>query len=471
MTPNCRDPMFHAIVELLDSCDDSTSDHVCWVDEDGAVHIERCGDRSGDSIAQGHTRLKFWLETFRRGRGLVGPEAATNKDIVHELIDYLRDRWLADGRGFFAYPPGETRREIERAELDDHRGPTMIEREKVQKVIELARARRRADRAEDAVPRTQAQRVADYVERMKQGPTELYRYLDALTEDEARSLEVLMYSGREGESYEHTEKHLRRSSREDTISGVHGKSPLAEYLERGLALLDNPPVDAGAGEDFDPDEDGDDADDAFEDELDDQEVAVDPIARARQWIEAQPLTCQVCGEPLTALSEVWLSWNSDAEGVPRLLWATHTGEATDGRCAVNGLRPTPYFDNYATDILRRDDDFLATVRGDGASMEVLRAVAALPMEPPGPINLRGFDLSKAPTPRSLDTVVTLANQATRIATREPDRLDSVLWRLIDAAGVALWLNGEQSHVTGLGFKLEDVAERDENGSPKGERDE
>lgn len=83
---------------LMFAVDDGSDHHVVWVGHDGEVHIEAMQGRTPASWEeQNEARIRFRLESYQRGNGYLGPDAAKDDQWVGRVFEQLTKAW-ADGR-------------------------------------------------------------------------------------------------------------------------------------------------------------------------------------------------------------------------------------------------------------------------------------------------------------------------------------------------------------------------------------
>lgn len=102
---NLKSPSLKQLRDLLAGCDDLAAHHVLWVDVDGGVHIDPvpAGMTPSRFETELGTRFKFRQETYARGNGYVGAEAAEQDGYVKGLLDDLIEDWKSDARGYVDY--------------------------------------------------------------------------------------------------------------------------------------------------------------------------------------------------------------------------------------------------------------------------------------------------------------------------------------------------------------------------------
>jgi hypothetical protein len=94
-------PTEKQLAELFASVDDDAAHHTLWVGVDGGVHI----DRFESFVRFELPDVKFRTETFDRGNGYVGKEAAKDPVYVAKELRWLLGHWKAGSTGYLDYPP------------------------------------------------------------------------------------------------------------------------------------------------------------------------------------------------------------------------------------------------------------------------------------------------------------------------------------------------------------------------------
>ncbi|MGD0096320.1 MAG: hypothetical protein ABSB60_07490 [Terracidiphilus sp.] len=90
------------LASMLAKLNDKTAHHMIWVDYAGDVHIEALPrDMAPVTFSkENEARIKFRFETLERGKGYVGPLAATDNLWVGHLYTSLVDCWKEGVEGF-----------------------------------------------------------------------------------------------------------------------------------------------------------------------------------------------------------------------------------------------------------------------------------------------------------------------------------------------------------------------------------
>lgn len=148
------------------------------------------------------------------------------REYVEGLISRLKQKRVATGTNPVALP-----RFRPPAKGAPNRFATVAEH-----VLQLARSRRLEEL--ERRPSEDTDRL-DVDNLFQRGPHEqsLRDYLESLDADDVRKLEVLMYSGRDGDSFPDTHRILRYASTDVARQTILGKLPLDTYLQDGLQLL------------------------------------------------------------------------------------------------------------------------------------------------------------------------------------------------------------------------------------------
>ncbi len=95
-------PTKEQLRDLLRNHDDSANHHIIWVDNDGEVHIDQLNNQiSPASFTESLSgRMRFRLETFSKGKGYVGLDAAQSDPWVDQLYSSLIDLWGRNETGY-----------------------------------------------------------------------------------------------------------------------------------------------------------------------------------------------------------------------------------------------------------------------------------------------------------------------------------------------------------------------------------
>lgn len=110
------------------------------------------------------------------------------------------------------------------------------------KVLELIRLLPPPETPMSGDERVSAATLLEGLRRYHEQQAPARSYLEGLNDEELRDVECIMYSGRDrdGMTYEQAKGFVPRSDRETTVSGLLSKSPLGQYLARGLQILEDP---------------------------------------------------------------------------------------------------------------------------------------------------------------------------------------------------------------------------------------
>ncbi len=91
--------------QLLSSVDDTEGHHIMWVDYAGNVYLTLLPEEltpAGWEEQMGD-KVKFRYETFNRGNGYVGYDAAKNEEHIQDLYDELINDWKKNRTGYIDY--------------------------------------------------------------------------------------------------------------------------------------------------------------------------------------------------------------------------------------------------------------------------------------------------------------------------------------------------------------------------------
>ena len=103
--PNAKDLTVAGLAELLSSVDDELGHHVLWVGDDGVIHLD-LDPMIGPADYQRQLKaagMKFRYETYVRGNGYVGAEAARDERWVAELHRDITRDWAAARKGYIDF--------------------------------------------------------------------------------------------------------------------------------------------------------------------------------------------------------------------------------------------------------------------------------------------------------------------------------------------------------------------------------
>lgn len=93
---------FAEIRDLLIGCDDNSGHHLLWVEESGAIHLDRL-DRGECPVVFARklgSRMRFRLEMFPRGLGYTGPNAAADVEHVRHVCAVINAACRQNRTGF-----------------------------------------------------------------------------------------------------------------------------------------------------------------------------------------------------------------------------------------------------------------------------------------------------------------------------------------------------------------------------------
>lgn len=115
----------------------------------------------------------------------------------------------------------------------------------VLRIIDLAKKRNeeREQRRGEQTTISIDESLKSLLEPMPPCKAALHQALKALSMKDVRKVEVLMYSGRDGDDVFKTNRTLRRDDHAVTVSQIRSKSPLDKYLSDGLAQAKRDGVD------------------------------------------------------------------------------------------------------------------------------------------------------------------------------------------------------------------------------------
>ena len=96
-----KNPKIDELRDLLRAADDGADHHILWVSNAGDVRLDTLRDCSGAGFEEARRDdLAFRLETFARGGGHVGTDAARDDNWVSRLYRALVSNWKEGARGY-----------------------------------------------------------------------------------------------------------------------------------------------------------------------------------------------------------------------------------------------------------------------------------------------------------------------------------------------------------------------------------
>jgi hypothetical protein len=100
---NLKDnPTIEDLKQLVANQEDDRYDHILYVTKNGDVHFSKLGPGlvPADWANKNKDNYQFRLESFHRGNGYVGPEAAKDDDWVFRLMNALVLNWQKKNVGY-----------------------------------------------------------------------------------------------------------------------------------------------------------------------------------------------------------------------------------------------------------------------------------------------------------------------------------------------------------------------------------
>lgn len=89
---------------LLGSVDDEDDSHILWVTRSGHARLSPTGDLTPAGFEAAHeSEMQFRWETFGRGNGYCGADAASDANYVAEKLAELREDWRQRKTGYIDY--------------------------------------------------------------------------------------------------------------------------------------------------------------------------------------------------------------------------------------------------------------------------------------------------------------------------------------------------------------------------------
>ncbi|HDX8429046.1 TPA: hypothetical protein RQN23_003756 [Aeromonas veronii] len=89
-----QSPSVEQLKGLLSACNDNAGHHILWVQKTGDVHITLLPrDLTPSGFEAKNPDMALRYETFDRGNGYVGVEAASDNNFVTSLFNRLTAEW------------------------------------------------------------------------------------------------------------------------------------------------------------------------------------------------------------------------------------------------------------------------------------------------------------------------------------------------------------------------------------------
>lgn len=100
-----QNPTITDLAAILKQCDDKSSHHIMWVDFAGNVQVSQVPEELSPIgfIQTLGDQVKFRYETWVRGNGYVGPEAATDQRFLEQELKYLKRDWDSNATGYIDF--------------------------------------------------------------------------------------------------------------------------------------------------------------------------------------------------------------------------------------------------------------------------------------------------------------------------------------------------------------------------------
>lgn len=92
-------PSLDDLKQLFARLKDKNHNHILWVCESGAVHIDRLpGGETPEQFEQRHPSLRIRFKTYNKGGGYVGKSAAADDNFIRSVHAALQEHWRLAGR-------------------------------------------------------------------------------------------------------------------------------------------------------------------------------------------------------------------------------------------------------------------------------------------------------------------------------------------------------------------------------------
>lgn len=89
-----KNPTVDQLRPLIAACDHNEGDHVIWADTQGDVHVTRLArGQDPTSFRRAQNDLVVQLETADQGNGWVGPDAASDDELMGRYLVALVKHW------------------------------------------------------------------------------------------------------------------------------------------------------------------------------------------------------------------------------------------------------------------------------------------------------------------------------------------------------------------------------------------